>query len=897
MANTPVANRKLFRNNFQRFQQGGMVEPMQPPMPMSQMPPQAPLMAPDAMMGDPNSAAMVEGAIADETATQVTNVQQDIDNAQNIDQLLKSFGTEETSEETVRDDLAGIVGPEDAMNTPDSVLALVQPMLSMLDMDDEVATGGLGDLLPEPDVDDSLAAPTMPMLAEDFNPVDSFADGTPEEGLDLSKYALATGELGMQPIPPAFRMMEVDPLMTTLTQLRERMKPMLDADLAKIPTVEQTVQKYEDALKKSGLLIQPRSVTEIAEQYKKGVGPTPYDASIAKMFTGAGKAIMESKEPNFFAALMAGADKLAEGAAAIELSKASAAAKRGEYAVAQAAKEQLEAQKQKADVLKQGFTEAAKLKTSSFSDYNEAVRELLPTALELSKSETEAFNKAIGVAYDATQALLNKPTVNYAWKDKDGTQHVTAGRAFPDGVVRVIDNATGKWIPLPKGGFLYNDATKNKVGFDPKNVGDEQTVLVPGVNKNNPVSVATGMQEVKGFNYAGQTWIYDPRPTLPNVNFIDETETPDVSPTVMNNNFNKPVVAKTLYGNNYVTGQTLADSVDIEQTGPLNIIRINKKIGNNTIGQIASVVLPGGSPVFTGTSKWIAKPMQTDENGVTSGNYLIHPENDKRQIDLTYTDMSEEERKDVLRVIRNNGNSLSTGQNLLEKVYAVSGIGSDITRFISGKVNPLLGNSAFIRENLKLGGYTGKQIAEFRTELATWGRKFLRNVMISPRFAVTEQLLIGENEVPIDKKIIQQFIDDPFENMAIMSALLRQSQNDLNRARAEVLGEENYYVTPRVPSGTTGDPFEFAGFGHTEFLSDAYQVDPKNGLKNTWISFGQREDYEDFLRTNFRKPQGQPLTDKEIEGMINQTKRQGFFGDDRPYILPAESVVPRLIIN
>ena len=81
---------------------------MQPPMPMPQMSPQAPLMAPDAMMGDPNSAAMVEGAIADETATQVTNVQQDIDNAQNIDQLLKSFGTEETSEETVREDLAGI---------------------------------------------------------------------------------------------------------------------------------------------------------------------------------------------------------------------------------------------------------------------------------------------------------------------------------------------------------------------------------------------------------------------------------------------------------------------------------------------------------------------------------------------------------------------------------------------------------------------------------------------------------------------------------------------------------------------------------------------------------------------------------------------------------------------
>jgi hypothetical protein len=59
----------------------------------------------------------------------------DLEQAGDFKSMMDQFSGEEKSEEERRDDLAGIVGPEDAAQTPDSVLALVTPVvqISMLD--------------------------------------------------------------------------------------------------------------------------------------------------------------------------------------------------------------------------------------------------------------------------------------------------------------------------------------------------------------------------------------------------------------------------------------------------------------------------------------------------------------------------------------------------------------------------------------------------------------------------------------------------------------------------------------------------------------------------------------------------------------------------------------------
>jgi hypothetical protein len=56
-----------------------------------------------------------------------------IDGAQDYDELMKSTRGDNASEEERRDELAQIVGEEDAQQTPDSVLALIQPVMQMLE--------------------------------------------------------------------------------------------------------------------------------------------------------------------------------------------------------------------------------------------------------------------------------------------------------------------------------------------------------------------------------------------------------------------------------------------------------------------------------------------------------------------------------------------------------------------------------------------------------------------------------------------------------------------------------------------------------------------------------------------------------------------------------------------
>jgi hypothetical protein len=56
-----------------------------------------------------------------------------IDGAQDYDELMKSTRGDNASEEERRDELAQLVGEEDAQQTPDSVLALIQPVMQMLE--------------------------------------------------------------------------------------------------------------------------------------------------------------------------------------------------------------------------------------------------------------------------------------------------------------------------------------------------------------------------------------------------------------------------------------------------------------------------------------------------------------------------------------------------------------------------------------------------------------------------------------------------------------------------------------------------------------------------------------------------------------------------------------------
>jgi hypothetical protein len=138
-----VLNRPLFR------QVGGPAQPMPqdmaPPPPPQDMAPAPPPMPPGAEMVQQaeEMAAMQGQKIGQDYAAKMM---QGIDSAQSTEELINAFRGNEMPLEARRDELADYVGEGDAGKTPESVLAMVQPVIMMTE--EGVMNSGIGNLMP-----------------------------------------------------------------------------------------------------------------------------------------------------------------------------------------------------------------------------------------------------------------------------------------------------------------------------------------------------------------------------------------------------------------------------------------------------------------------------------------------------------------------------------------------------------------------------------------------------------------------------------------------------------------------------------------------------------------------------------------------------------------------------
>jgi hypothetical protein len=121
------ANRDL---GITGMQEGGVAMPPteQPPMPMPEQPPM-----PAGEQLDPN--------IVQQALTQAAGGIGDLDQAQNYEQVMNTMRGDQATVEQRRQELAGVVGPQDAGQTPESVLTLVQPVMMLANVDQ-----GIGEL-------------------------------------------------------------------------------------------------------------------------------------------------------------------------------------------------------------------------------------------------------------------------------------------------------------------------------------------------------------------------------------------------------------------------------------------------------------------------------------------------------------------------------------------------------------------------------------------------------------------------------------------------------------------------------------------------------------------------------------------------------------------------------
>jgi hypothetical protein len=227
-----IYNRRMFR-----MANGGMMPPMAagPPMPPamppqgglppelaammgaggggqpamtdpSQLPPEVLQMA-DQEMGVAVDEMMMEGmeqAAGEEAARSMAN----LDAAGDIQGVINAVWDDNRTLEEYRADLAAVVGAEDAAQTPDSVLALVQPTLQLAQLDQGIgalmqeelaeiggAPGGITALAAKSAVADNMAMETGALV----NAVGGMS-GAPPPMMEESVGMMAAGPGGMEDV-------------------------------------------------------------------------------------------------------------------------------------------------------------------------------------------------------------------------------------------------------------------------------------------------------------------------------------------------------------------------------------------------------------------------------------------------------------------------------------------------------------------------------------------------------------------------------------------------------------------------------------------------------------------------------------------------------------------------
>jgi hypothetical protein len=145
------------------MQMGGdpMMAAMAQPAPVDQgvasmMPPEAMPAAPGPNAGDIDEASVAQ------MLTDVAPNFADPEEAEDFETMMNSVRGDEASVEQRRMELASLVGEEDAMQTPESVLALVQPVVQMSLVDEGI--GGLAEQEMQQPVEGDMAGGIMSMM-------------------------------------------------------------------------------------------------------------------------------------------------------------------------------------------------------------------------------------------------------------------------------------------------------------------------------------------------------------------------------------------------------------------------------------------------------------------------------------------------------------------------------------------------------------------------------------------------------------------------------------------------------------------------------------------------------------------------------------------------------------
>ena len=788
-------------------------------------------MAPPTSVGTGITSGLVDPAQEQMAAEQgfatlaggVQNMLGDIDSAESTEEVINAMRGDQMSLEERYEELAEFVGEGDAKKTPESVLALVQPTFSMMDIVQEQSpAGGIADAMPKAgggllagniDAASPVQAPgmgeAMARIQAGETPVKrQFGSGPLAENTLLSRPDIRVPPRvtrNMQPITmslpnlggqalPSLRTMDTGRVQQFAGDYMGAMKPYLDQLTGGGgPDVQQSMEILQPFLPKE------KTSAEILKEYQDLLGTGDMDAAKTQAYLAlvpAGRDIAESDKPLLGAALDAA------GEAAPTLSKI-ASEKAAQDRAIKLASRQEEVQRETAlrnaqlGVAQNAIARAAGASASIENAVLGAQQKAIEYGLKMEGDQVKAVNDAAIRNWSAANQYGVTATETWGkYNPETKKVDIIGVRRTADGVKYINDN-DGTLVDVPEGYAPYSkDAFAAQFGTGDIDFSKAKKVnlLIPDIRTQNADGTFTEARGSKsGFNqfagfFVGGNYYYSP--------------TGDAKDAI-----------KAPPG--FIEGNE-ADVLQVSTPDAAGRIKVTVKAGPNAGDSFISTI---NGKVFPGVA-YELDPVVRDASGAyQSGNPLVTSvPNPGISVD----------RMSAARV-----NSLQ--DKVIAQTQAITAANS-VLRGIGDAVGPLNTVKAFtsnfvapLAPDFMSGALEYAATESNRREMELFGRNLARALALSERYAVREQELIAQlNEDPVG------FFKSPNMSTVRFQELMRYLQNDLTYNRGILEDRNEIGYLNKIPTGTANDPIIFEAPGQFDYLSITAQnaggVDKLKGM-------------------------------------------------------------------
>ena len=831
-----VLQRRMFAN-------GGMAN-AQPPMMQKPMAP--PPMAPPTSVGTGITSGLVDPAqeqmIAEQGFAQlaggVQNMLGDIDSAESTEEVINAMRGDQMSLEERYEELAEFVGEGDAKKTPESVLALVQPTFSMMDIVQEQSpAGGIADAMPKAgggllagniDAASPVQAPGMGEAMARIQAGEAPVRASTGLNVDLTNPLVPTRNLiGNIPtnvqsvVPPAS--MNVPRTMPTglpvisspvpqlestdfgridayRNLLRERLDPVISGMTGGAgPSFETRMKMAKDFLPKQ------RTTDEILKEYSDLLGTDAEDAAKTQAYLAlvqAGRDIAGSDKPLIGAALDAAAD------VAPSLSKIASELGKEKRALKLSARKEKLAQedafrKTGLETLNQTIRDAASANARIESALLQMETDINTKAIGLDDADRKIANKALLTHFAAARQMDALPATNYVKViEKDGKKVADIIAVERREGKRVYLGEDGTYKDLPPGYVVYN-----KDAFELANPGvkqdDSKDVFIEHIQIPSN-STLSGYAERPGVKRGNRILYYGENQKL--------IQAPDGFVIGKKNDVYQ--IDSTQDGRTFITFKS----------GPYEGRRIMTRTDKDDPN------IPLGYALEP--PKYTIDPT-TNQRTLVSGNPMV-VETERYGVDITQ--LQPKDIRLLNRKISNTVAALNDGQDILESIPEVVGPLSNLKSFVSNRISMFMPDS-------QRDWTEWSKTARGEQALKMFVKKVQASEALSERFAQREQEIIAEMLPPSG-----EFFSSPRMTLVTFQEMMRKMTNDVAFRRAE-LGEN---LSPAVfdettkqlvsgnkalkiqaiPTGSVNDPFVFGTPGHYDYLGmlagKGYSVDEEH---------------------------------------------------------------------